>query len=359
MCRSSRHPQVYVARSSAESSNPPVVIARDRLDVPIWVDDYAQSRFVLAGDIMRTWVIWDIFDSKTLLYVACADSLRPPRVVGMPYQLRDAVQNGDPARTVSRERIYLETSADAGAVGQCCLVFKSSAAKGKGDDQTCTHATESASTFEEKRSSEDASASKLKSQSDPQLAPSMTFLEAIKRPLPDDNDYPPATISPVLTMHTRPATSSERGTAELLGSARIMGFPSTAKKISTPRTADAISSLAHMQILAHHRAKSLDDISERSHSPFASPVRAGATTPRTMPPSTPLDTTLGQDRQQEALELLMSVNKRSSPEQQRQSSSKEHSPKDVKMRSSPEMELEDIFPEPMSNHMSLTEIHGC
>lgn len=129
----SRNPvDVYIACAyEGSGAGVPTIIARDRLDVPLWLDDFAQARFVLAGEIMRNWVVWEIFPSNVLLYVASADSLRPPRPIGIPTQLKDSNANGDPSKAFSRERIYLENPAEPGSVGQCCLVFKMPAAKAR------------------------------------------------------------------------------------------------------------------------------------------------------------------------------------------------------------------------------------
>jgi hypothetical protein len=101
-------------------------------------------------------------------------------------------------------------------------------------------------------------------------------------------------IAPSSTMLNQPNTphgpfrqplSQERGTAQQEDFDMRSAGP-----LATPSTANAISSLAYMQILAHAQ------------------VQAAPSTSRSARiPATPLDATLGQDQQQEALDLLMNV----------------------------------------------------
>lgn len=101
----------------------PVVVARDRFDLTIWVDETARATFVLAGDVFRKWMLWDAFPESSMLHAAPSNALVAPRPVGVPKEIRDAPGNTDPVLAPARERLYLEISSDPGACGQMCLVF--------------------------------------------------------------------------------------------------------------------------------------------------------------------------------------------------------------------------------------------
>ena len=273
------------------------MISRDRLDVPIWVDDFAQSRFVLAGELMRSWVVWDIFPPQTLLYVASADSTRPPRPVGIPQQLRDGSNNADPRTALSRERIYLETAAEPGSVGQCCLIFRSNG--GHETISVTPRIKDEVSEVSIHRNNAAGLASPgllsgkpyaaHRSQTMPQQHPALTHCT-----------IPPPTPSITALL----PVSEERGSArmETIAETNKYGYlsgnvPSSGIKSAerTPRTADAINSLAQMQTLAHAQVR----------------ARNMEFTP-TIPdlPSTPRQSeSLSSEQHQEGIELLMAVNR--------------------------------------------------
>ena len=121
--------QVYFASTTdGPSSTLPVIVARDRLDLTLWLDDSTQSRFVMAGDLLRAWIMWDLIPEQVLLHVQSADVTRAPRPLGVSTHLKDTPRNWDPTVGASRERIYLEHSTEPGNCGQCCLLFKVPAA---------------------------------------------------------------------------------------------------------------------------------------------------------------------------------------------------------------------------------------
>lgn len=112
--------------AAPESTGQPLTfIARDRCDVVAWVDDFAQSRFILAGDLMRSWALWSLFMIDSTLLVTDMNSDSPPRPLGHPQQLRNNISNADPSLASSRERIYLSAPSEAGCIGQCWIVLSS------------------------------------------------------------------------------------------------------------------------------------------------------------------------------------------------------------------------------------------
>ena len=112
--------QLYLISSDPEGTRG--VIAHDRLDLTVWIDDIAQTRFVLAGDALRAWVLWEHIQPEQVLYVAQADTQRLARPLGYPTQLRADERNGDPRLAASRERMFLEAPAEPGCIGQCFIL---------------------------------------------------------------------------------------------------------------------------------------------------------------------------------------------------------------------------------------------
>lgn len=218
-------------------SGPPAFKGRDRLDIPIWVDDFSQARFVLAGEVMRTWALWDLVPEDALIYIALSDGGKPPRPLGIAQQLKENTANGDPNRAYSRERIYLEPSSEPGCVGQCCLVFR-------------------------KTTPEDEEASKAVNKGTSQLAGVSS--NASMKSLPDLQPWSGAVpIPPTPKIQILATTSSERRpllcetrsgrkvSDRFLDSPSGLQSPSlSATAVRTPKTADAISSLAAMQAFA-------------------------------------------------------------------------------------------------------------
>lgn len=115
-------PQVYVA-STLRNQAPPAIVARDRLDVPVWVDPSVNVHFALAGDILRSWMIPGVVPASELLFVISSDPKISPRPLGTAIGMQTNTNNADPATANSRERVYLEAPSEPGSVGQCCLVF--------------------------------------------------------------------------------------------------------------------------------------------------------------------------------------------------------------------------------------------
>lgn len=188
---------------------------------------------------MRAWALWDIVPPEALLYIALTDASKPPRPLGIAKQLKENKANGDPNIAFSRERIYLETSGEPGCVGQCCLVFRKPTA-GEGGDVNGHKASNSISSAISKSNT----------------VPDLQSLRGMVPPVPPTPKIQPQAPT---SSERRPLlceTKSGRKISDrfldspALFSAGITsrGLPSPAMR--TPKTADAISSLAAMQALA-------------------------------------------------------------------------------------------------------------
>lgn len=187
---------------------------------------------------MRAWALWDIVPENALIYIALSDGGKPPRPLGIAQQLKENTANGDPNRAYSRERIYLETSSEPGCVGQCCLVFRKTTPE------------------------EEEQATKAVSKGISLLAQSSS--SASMKSLPDVLPWSGAVpIPPTPKIQILATTSSERRpllcetksgrkvSDRFLDSPGGLQSPSLlATAVRTPKTADAISSLAAMQAFA-------------------------------------------------------------------------------------------------------------
>lgn len=220
--------QVYIACLENIDGGTPTFKGRDRLDIPIWVDDYSQARFVLAGEVMRAWALWEVVPAQALIYIAIGDGSKPPRPLGIAQQLKENPANGDPNRAFSRERIYLETSSEPGCVGQCCLIFRKSATEeGAGDVM---------SKSSNRTGVVGSSSAKVTFEAQSWMG----------QPVP-----PTPTVQPQAptSSERRPLLCETRSGRKL--SDRFLDSPALpSPAMRTPKTADAISSLAAMQALA-------------------------------------------------------------------------------------------------------------
>lgn len=235
----------------------PVFKGRDRIDIPVWMDDYSQARFVLAGEMMRAWALWDVVPPDTLLYIALSEGGKPPRPLGIAQQLRENTANGDPNRAYSRERIYLENSGEPGSVGRCCLIYRSSATEGGNASKKVSASISSG-----------PSLSKLTSEGETwNGAPVAPPTPKIQPQAPTSSERKP------LLCETK---SGRKISDRFLDSPAL---PSPAMR--TPKTADAISSLAAMQAFARSFTptplRDLDTSSPVSTSPESSVPRSATT----------------------------------------------------------------------------------
>jgi hypothetical protein len=279
---------------------PPAIVARDRLDIPVWIDPLANLRFVLVGDIMRSWVVWDIFPSKTLLFVMSADAKVPPRPLGSPKALRSNGANGDPKVAVSRERIYLEAPAEPGSVGQCCLVFRSSAAPMQ------SPITAQANSLKREWSVHNA-----------QQAAAFAHTSGMRQKLFAAAQSP---IFPATPLQSGPPQiSAERrgpatpvlghGIASSLPAALLFGpSASIEPEPPTPHTADAISSLTLMQALSRKSAIDIPDFDDEG---FAEQPESG---PAYQLQKAESEVTLL--RREDVAELVQSKEQQSTPSEQ-------------------------------------------
>ena len=207
---------------------------------------------------MRSWVVWDVFPSKTLLFVMSADAKVPPRPLGAPKALRNNTANGDPKLAVSRERIYLDAPAEPGSIGQCCLVFRSSAPSMQ------TPTTEESPTLQRAYQT---------STNQPVRQPVLPLrIGQIRQGLQPAGQSPIFPATP-LQSGPPPVSAERRGptTANLPASGPAASLPAslplgTSPPIDmepqTPHTADAVSSLALMQSLSRRSAIGVPDFDE-------------------------------------------------------------------------------------------------